>query len=170
MTGLTDKQRAEYFHRSYTAADGLWFMKAEESYGFEAALELDEAVWRILPKIQARMLKSMMNLDGGLEGLQQALSIRLAMEDFEFETKREGKSMQIIIGKCPWHNLMLKSGREHLSQKVSDLICHVENSVWASEFGKIAFKREERICRGDRICLMKFEEKIENVSGENENI
>jgi len=92
------------------------------------------------------------------------------LEDFEFETKREGKSMQIIISKCPWHNLMLKSGREHLSEKVSDLICHVENSVWASEFGKIAFKREERICRGDGICLMRFEEKIENASEENENI
>jgi len=144
-------------------------MKAEERYGFEAALELDEAVWRILPKIQARMLKSMMNLDGGLEGLQQALSSRMAMEDFEFETKREGKSVRVIISKCPWHNLMLKSGREHLSQKVSDLICHVENSVWASEFGEIAFKREERICRGDRICRMRFEEKIEDVSGEKEN-
>jgi hypothetical protein len=40
----------------------------------------------------------------------------------------------------------------------------VENSVWASEFGEISFKREERICRGDRICLMKFDEKIEDVS------
>jgi predicted ArsR family transcriptional regulator len=169
MTDLTDKQKAEYFHRSYTAADGLWFMKAEERYGFDAALELDEAVWRILPKIQARMLKSMMNLDSGLDGLQQALSNRMAMEDFEFETKREGKTMLIIISKCPWHNLMLKSGREHLSQKVSDLICHVENSMWASEFGEIAFKREERICRGDRICRMRFEEKIEDVSGEKEN-
>jgi predicted ArsR family transcriptional regulator len=140
-------------------------MKAEERYGFDAALELDEAVWRILPKIQARMIKSMMNLEGGLEGLQQALSNRMAMEDFEFETKKEGKSMQIIISKCPWHNLMLKSGREHLSERVSDLICHVENSVWASEFGKITFKREERICRGDRICMMRFEEEIENLPG-----
>src|SRR5512136_2826112 len=92
---LTDQQKAEYFHRSYTAVDGLWLMKAEERYGFDAALELDEAVWRILPKIQARMIKSMMNLGRGLEGLQQALSNRMAMEDFEFEAMREGKTMRI---------------------------------------------------------------------------
>ena len=74
MTELTDEQRADYFRRSYTAADGLWFMMVEEKYGFDAALKLDEAVWKVLPKIQARALKSMMKLNSGLEGLQEAWS------------------------------------------------------------------------------------------------
>ncbi len=65
MTDLTDKQKMEYFHRSYLAVDGLWFMKIEENFGFETALKMDEAVWKILPKIQSRIIKAMMNHENG---------------------------------------------------------------------------------------------------------
>ena len=64
---LTDKQAALYFHRCYVAADGLWFMKAEEKHGLVAALEVDEQVWKVLPKIQARMLKAMLHVDQGID-------------------------------------------------------------------------------------------------------
>ncbi len=59
MFELNDKQIAEFFRRSYTAVDGLWFVKAEETCGFDAALDLDDEVWKIFPKVQARMLKDM---------------------------------------------------------------------------------------------------------------
>ncbi|HNU39958.1 MAG TPA: DUF6125 family protein, partial [Methanothrix sp.] len=93
MSDLTEEQKTEYFRRSYTAVDGLWFMKVEESLGFEQALQIDEAVWRILPKIQARALKAMMNLPAGLAGLEQVLSARLALEGFEFDIKRQDEAV-----------------------------------------------------------------------------
>jgi hypothetical protein len=46
---LDEKQISELWHRSYTAVDGLWFMKVEERYGFEAALDLDDEVWKGQP-------------------------------------------------------------------------------------------------------------------------
>ncbi|MBN1235854.1 MAG: L-2-amino-thiazoline-4-carboxylic acid hydrolase [Methanotrichaceae archaeon] len=170
MTELTDEQKTEYFRRSYTAVDGLWFMKVEEKHGFEEALRLDEAVWKVLPKIQARTLKGMMNLPGGLEGLQQALSVRLALEGFDYEMKPQDNGFAVIIKRCPWHDIMKKSGRGNLSERVSDLICRVENSMWASEFSgaeekgeacegegrEIGFEREARICRGEDRCMLKF--------------
>ena len=52
MVKLSSKQVADYFNRSYKAVDGLWFLKVEEKYGFDTALELDNEVWKILPKIQ----------------------------------------------------------------------------------------------------------------------
>ena len=160
MTDLTDEQKAEYFRRSYTAVDGLWFMKVEERYGLDAALELDEDVWKVLPKIQARAMKAMLNLDGGLDGLQWALSARLALEGFEFDLAREESSLRVIIRRCPWHDLLIRSGREKISQKVSDIICRVENTTWASEFadggGEIGWERAERICRGADRCVMRF--------------
>jgi len=64
MIELTDGQVARYFHRCYTAADGLWFMKVEEKYGFDAALDIDNEVWKVLPKIQPRMLKPMVKTEG----------------------------------------------------------------------------------------------------------
>lgn len=162
MTGLTEEQKAEYFRRSYTAVDGLWFMKVEERLGFDEALRLDEAVWKVLPKIQARTMKSMMKLKDGLEGLQQALSVRLALEGFDYDMERREDGFAVIVKRCPWHDLMIKSGRGNLSEQVSDLICRVENSVWASEFAgpgkgqEIGFEREERICRGEGRCVLRF--------------
>ena len=167
MTGLTDEQKAEYFRRSYTAVDGLWFMKVEEKLGFDEALQLDEAVWKVLPKIQARALKGMMHLQGGLQGLQQALSARLALEGFDYEMETRKDGFAVIVKRCPWHDLMIKSGRGKLSERVSDLICRVENSVWASEFAgpgegeagegrEIRFEREERSCRGEGRCVLRF--------------
>jgi hypothetical protein len=85
MTGLTDEQETEYFRRSYTAADGLCFTKVEERLGFAEALQMDETVWKVLPKIQARTLKGMMLLESGLQGLEEALSARLALEGFDDE-------------------------------------------------------------------------------------
>ena len=162
MTDLTDEQKAEYFRRSYTAADGLWFMKVEERLGFEEALRMDEAVWKVLPKIQGRTLKGMMPLEGGLQGLQQALSARLALEGFDYEMEKREAGFVVIVKMCPWHDAMIKSGREKLSKRVSDLICRVENSVWAKEFSEagrgreIGFEREERICQGEGRCVLRF--------------
>jgi hypothetical protein len=50
MNKLSNKQIIEFFHRSYKAADGLWFMKTEEKYGFNTALEIDKEVWKSYPK------------------------------------------------------------------------------------------------------------------------
>jgi len=49
---LTDKEIAEYLHRCYTAVDGLMFVKVEEKYGFDVAPNIDEEVWKVMPKIQ----------------------------------------------------------------------------------------------------------------------
>jgi hypothetical protein len=64
---------------------------------------------------------------------------------------------------CPWHDLMEKSGRGELSERVSDIICRVENSVWSEEFkeknadsGEIRFERRDRICKGSSRCRLWF--------------
>ncbi|NTV27332.1 MAG: L-2-amino-thiazoline-4-carboxylic acid hydrolase [Methanothrix sp.] len=161
MTDLTERQKMEYFHRSYMAADGLWFMKVEEQYGFLKALQVDEAVWRVLPKIQARTIKSMMDLQLGLDGLREAIDARLSLEGFEFILERKEKGFCAFIRRCPWHDLMVESGRERLSEKVCDLICRVENSVWAMEFSEagcdeIKFDRWDMICKGACRCVLWF--------------
>jgi hypothetical protein len=46
----------------YKSVDGLWFMKVEEKDGFNAALTVDNEVWKVMPKIQARMIKSFLVL------------------------------------------------------------------------------------------------------------
>jgi len=159
MVELSDRQIAEFWHRSYASADGLWFIKVEEKYGFDAALDIDDEVWDVLPKIQARMLKSMVGVDKGIDALFECLTTRLSLEGFAFKAERagDGGSFKIVISKCPWHDLIVKSGREELSGKVGTLICNTENSVWASEFGDdILFELGNQICKGSASCILKF--------------
>ena len=40
----------EYLRRSYTAVDGLWFVKLEERFGFDTALQIDQEVWLVAAK------------------------------------------------------------------------------------------------------------------------
>lgn len=155
---LTDKQAARYFRRCYTAVDGLWFMKVEEKHGLEAALEVDNQVWKVLPKIQARMLKTMLHADHGIDALRKCLTTRLSLEEFEFETRKSSDGFRIHINCCPWHDQMIKSGREHLSGTIGRRICETEYRVWAAEFGDIQFELQQQICEGCKHCVLKFNE------------
>jgi len=159
MINLTDKQIAEYFKRSYTASDGLWFMKMEEKYGFDEALDIDNEVWKVLPKIQARALKGMGNLKDGLQGLRECVTTRLTLEGFTFEDEpmNQENHLKITIHECPWHNLMIKSNRVHLSERVGTRICNTEYQVLASEFGDgIDFQLQTQICKGEKCCALLF--------------
>jgi len=159
MIHLSDKQIAEFWHRSYAAADGLWFVKVEGRHGFDDALDIDNEVWKVLAKIQARMLKSICKVEKGLDGLYECLTTRLQLEGFDFEARKTGGAgFEVSIRRCPWHELMVKSGREKLSGIVGTLICNTEYSAWASEFGEdIRFELGEQVCKGAGVCVLRFE-------------
>ena len=157
MLELSDKQIADFFRRSYTAVDGLWFMKAEEKCGFEAALDIDDEVWKVFPKVQVRMLKDMFKGASGLEALRECFTTKLAIEGFRFDVEVAGRGFRVSISRCPWHDAMVKSGREALSGKVGTRICGTEYAVWAAEFGQgIRFERKSEICTGGERCVLEF--------------
>jgi len=159
MFQLDDKQTIDYLHRSYSVVDGLWFMKVEEKSGFEEALNIDKEVWKVLPKIQARMLKSIGNAENGLQGLLDCLKIKMTLDGFQFKVERDKNQsgFRIISERCPWLDLLIKSKRQHLSNKVGSSICNAEYSVWASEFGPdISFDLRSQICAGSQFCTLHF--------------
>lgn len=157
MFELDDRQIADFFRRSYTAVDGLWFMKAEEKYGFDGALNLDDEVWKVFPKVQARMLRDMGKTGSDMDGLCECFTTKLSIEGFQFNVDRRNDSFRVSISRCPWHDAMVKSGREALSGKVGTRICGTEYSVWAAEFGQgIRFERKSEICTGAQRCVLEF--------------
>lgn len=163
MAGLSDKDRAEYYHRCYKAVDGLWFVKSEEKFNFDTALELDREVWKVMPKIQARFMKKKMGTEGGLNALGLCFSHKLELDGFDFQVEKKEKddilsALIFQISTCPWHDILIKSKREHLSDKIGEVICGIEYEVWASEFGKdIKFSfGDNRICRRDSCCILQF--------------
>jgi len=156
---LDYKQAAEFYRRSFNAVDGLWFMKVEEKYGFDIALDIDTEVWKVFSKIQARALKSILEVDKGTDALFECITAMFTADEYMFKAeKAEADSgFRIIVNKCPWHEVMIKSKREHLSDKVGDVICNTGNSIWASEFGdNIRFELHSRICAGAETCILQF--------------
>ncbi len=160
MLELTDKQMIDYFRRSYMAVDGLWFVKLEESDGFDHALDVDIDVWKIMPKIQARKMKAMVNVPPGINGLFECFTKKLDMEGFIFQTQKGQKEFEITVSHCPWYDIILKSGRQHLAEKIGSKICTTEYGGWAAEFGNIKFELISRHCNGDCCCRFRFTEPI----------
>ena len=159
MIHLTDKDITRYFHRSFSAVDGLWFMKIEEKYGFDTALDIDREVWKIIPKIQARMLQKLSTQKKGMEALFEAIETKLTLEDYTFDIEKNAEGTQFIVSirECPWYNLMDKSDRKHLAKKVGETICTVEFATWASEFSDtIQFELVQLLCGGANRCVLKF--------------
>jgi hypothetical protein len=159
MIPLTDKQIAGYFYRSYTAVDGLWFMKLEEKYGFDTALDVDDEVWKVMPKIQARKLKSLTGLHEGIHALFKCLTTKLSIEGFEFQgvADDDENGFTITITTCPWYDLLVKSDRRPIADKVGSRVCNSEYTVWASEFGgDIRFELGHQICKGCSACVVRF--------------
>ena len=145
---------SEYFKKCFLAVDGLWFMMLEKTDSFDKALEVDGRVWEILPKIQARKIKELLKLETATEeDLISALKFKLDAEDFVSELLRKDSQINIIIKKCPWLILLKKSNREHLAERISDVICSVEYGVFAREFMEdMDFEVISRQCSGDKVC------------------
>lgn len=160
MTELDIQQIVDYFHRCYKAVDGLWFMTVEEKYGFDHALDLDNRIWKVMPKIQARMLKSMLKLKNGPDALLKGLKAKLELDGFKFKAEKTENGFKIAIADCPWHNLMVKSGREKLSGAIGAAICNTEYQVWVSELAEtMNFRLQSQLCKGSECCILEFEEK-----------
>jgi hypothetical protein len=158
---MNDDQKIQYLRRSYSAVDGLWFMKIEENYGFDKALSIDNEVWKIMPKIQARFLKSVYGLDKGIQALKVCFTEKLSLDGFMFqaESDHQNNGFRVIITKCPWYDSMVKSGRENKACQVGSHICNAEYSAWAREFGEnISFEIQRQICCGSDSCLLQFGE------------
>jgi predicted ArsR family transcriptional regulator len=160
MGELSHKQITEYFRRCFSSVDGLWFLKVEEAFGFDRALSIDNDVWKILPRIQARFIKSAAELGEGMDALLDCLTMKLKIEGFSFhvERERDGKSFHVTVDRCPWHALLQEAGRTAVAAKVGTLICNTEYSALAAEFGDdIRFRLGQMICSGKKYCTLHFQ-------------
>ena len=131
-----DEALIEYLRRSYTAVDGLWFMIVEQAHNFDHALDLDEQVWQIMPKLQARKAREVLDISGNsLEDLIACFTLKLQADGHQFHIERTDSEVRFIITRCKWRELLRRSGREHLEQRISNVIWPAELAGWCSEFG-----------------------------------
>ncbi len=69
----------DIYAKNWLAMDGLWFQSVEKKFGMPEAMFHDEEVWRNFTVIEAKRIKTFLNLPprSGIEGLKKALGFRL---------------------------------------------------------------------------------------------
>jgi hypothetical protein len=151
----------QYLRRSYQAVDGLWFMQAENATDFDTALEVDRRVWEIAAKIQAREARRLLKCEGTTpQELERCLALKFAADGHDCESRVDAEGVRVLIHRCPWQQLLEKSKRLHLAERIAHAICHTEGRVWCEEFGgAYAFEMPAMICAGAEQCEMRFRRK-----------
>ena len=154
-----DNDLKEYFKRCFFAVDGLWFVMLEKQFDFKKALEIDQQVWQIFPKIQARKIRELLGLqDKTTHDLRQALEFKFEAEEYGYEVKTEtDHKLEIVITECPWLKIMLESSRHDLASEMGKSICLIEYGVWAREFGvELQGTMQTRLCSDHTPCRLHF--------------
>ena len=159
MNALRSELIIEFLRRSYFAADGLWFVICQQELGYDEAMRLDELVWKVMPKIQARKARELLGLDGDpLSDLASALAVKFAAEDYGYVAKPSPPgTLRLVVDHCPWKAAIEKSGREAVLPDICRRICHPEMRTWGEEFSMdISFEMEADGCHGDAPCSFLF--------------
>lgn len=151
---FTDTQIADFLRRSYFVVDGLWFVKTEELRGFEEAMGLDEAVWDVMSKVQARKAKAMLGIDGdSLDDLARAFQLKFAAEGYDYDIERADDEIRLIVRTCPWYEILKSSNRTAIAETIVDRICMREFAGWVREFSpRIEFEMHGRLCVSSDAC------------------
>ncbi|MEA3403061.1 MAG: DUF6125 family protein [Armatimonadota bacterium] len=149
----------QMLRRSYLAVDGLWFVMIEEEEGLERAMELDERVWQVMPKIQARKARELLGVEGRSPSeLVRCMALKFAAEghDFVLRTK-DPREARVVIKECSWRAALRSADKMHLAPEIADRICATEGTVWAAEFAEdIEFELQEAMCKGGDCCRFVF--------------
>ena len=79
------------YAKNWLAHDGCWFLAAEEKFDLETAIEIDTKSWQRFTRIEAKRIMREFNIppNAGLDGLEQALQLRLYAQINVQEIERE---------------------------------------------------------------------------------
>lgn len=155
---FSDRMLVEMLRRSYLACDGLWFVKTEEAYGLAAAFDLDDAVWQVMPKLQARKARELLGIeDRSLPGLVKCYALKLTAEGYQFTISESDQQAEMAVISCPWRLALLRAQRTDLGPDIARRICTGEGRGWAREFGPhISFQLADSMCEGAGSCRFVF--------------
>jgi hypothetical protein len=105
--------------RDVWTEDGLYYLGIEKRFCTEVATEIDQEVWGVMGKVQARRLIEVLNIkDKGITGLYQALKYTdwwLDMEEKEYEVNDD--RLRITNRKCRVHIARKKKGLDEFNCK-----------------------------------------------------
>ena len=104
----------ENYCKNWLAMDGVWFQSVEQKYGMDEAMEHDCAIWEKFTVIEAKRIKAFLNLpdNAGIEGLKQALKLRLYANINRDEIIVEGNTLTYRTTECRVQHARTSKGME----------------------------------------------------------
>lgn len=112
------EQLMKHFGQVGQILDGLWFLEIEKKFGFEVAYEIDEIVWKVFARKEAKKIQNLLGLAHvGFEDLPTILRYLIFNQSLDFEiknTSNPSRLQQIIqfdVNKCKTYEGMRKVGR-----------------------------------------------------------
>ena len=98
--------------RNLWTVDGLYFLGIEEAFGTKAAVDIDQKVWEVMGKLEARRLRELLGVEsGGLAAMLGGLRLTSWALDLEHKEVAAGKGRAIFRNRsCRVQNARLKKG------------------------------------------------------------
>jgi len=135
------KKMLSNFAKNWLAHDGLWFQAVENAYGQEQAIALDIEAWKRFSPIEAKRIKTFLNLPekGGLEALEKALNLRLYAILNEQRSERVGERLRFYMVDCRVQSARKRKG-------LDDFPCKPVGIVEYSTFAETIDPRIQTRC------------------------
>ncbi len=102
---------ADFMLHQFRRTDGFWFLGVEHTYGYAAAIRMNEEVWHRMGKITAREIKEIFGIrEKGLKGLARVFRYFpwAIIAGYEIETRDE--EIIVSVPHCPSQEARLKKG------------------------------------------------------------
>lgn len=101
----------EFMINSFRKTDGFWFLGVEHTYGYDAAIKINEDVWHRMGKIMTREIKEKFSIkERGLKGFARVLRYSPWSMISEFNIEEKEEEVIVSIPHCASQEARLKKG------------------------------------------------------------
>nr|MDO8112259.1 DUF6125 family protein [Candidatus Sigynarchaeota archaeon] len=141
MNSANDSDERETLYSAlFQILDGLWFMKTEEQFGFDKALQIDRDVWKIFGQKEAQRLVKyyqdkgiLKKNDSPVKALEMLLVKSLFNKTLKFHIEKTGEELFFWVDDCKTLAGMKKVGRPETQ---ASTVCYEIGFTFYDSFAK----------------------------------
>jgi hypothetical protein len=104
--------------RNIWRVDGLYFLGIEQKFGTEAATQIDTDCWKILGKLEARELKTLLKLEKN-----DVPSLMLALKHTSWSLSQEQKEIEVSATRGIYRVVKCRTQQTRISKGLGEFPC-----------------------------------------------
>ena len=104
--------------RNIWRVDGLYFLVIEEKFGTEAATQIDTDCWKVLGKLEARELKTLLKLKKN-----DVPSLMFALQNTSWSLYQEQKEIEVSATKGVYRVIKCRTQQTRISKGLGEFPC-----------------------------------------------